>query len=116
MAEIEDHVMVYESTDGGSGDPRKTFWQFFVGPTAVSTDNPLHAETMRLAIETSSKVRVTFQEEAGKNVMSQARLAFQYVCNSRKIERCVPPEASDLPQEICETIRFAPCKPIEKRS
>jgi len=113
MANVEDYVTVYESTDGGSGDPRKTFWQFFVGATAVGTDNPLHAETMRLAIETSSKVSVTFKEETANHVMLQARLAFQYVCNSRKIERCVPPELSDSPQEICETIRFAPCKPIE---
>ena len=40
MADIEDYVTVYESTDGGTGDPRKTFWQFFVGATTVSTDNP----------------------------------------------------------------------------
>lgn len=106
MANVEGYVTVFESSDGGSGDPAKTFWQFFVGIQPVGTRNPLLAETMRLAVDTSNKVRVTFDPSAG-NTMSQARLAFEYVCNYRKIEKCEPP---GLPQEICETIRFAPCE------
>lgn len=35
MAYIEDYVTVFESSDGGSGDPAKTFWQFFVGTQPV---------------------------------------------------------------------------------
>jgi hypothetical protein len=105
MADIEDYVTVFESSDGGSGDPAKTFWQFFVGTQPVGTTNPLIAETMRLAINTSSKVRVTFDQQAG-NMMSQARIGFKYVCNSREINRCDPP---NLPQQICETLRYAPC-------
>ena len=31
MAQIEGHVSVYESSDGGTGDPAKTHWIFFVG-------------------------------------------------------------------------------------
>ena len=106
MADIEGYVTVFESSDGGSGDPAKTFWQFFVGTQPVSTENPLIAETMRLAVNTSSKVRVTFDQSAG-NKMSQARIEFKYVCNSREIQACEPPIA---PQRICETIRYVPCE------
>jgi hypothetical protein len=107
MAQIDDYIRVFESSDGGSGDPANTFWQFFVGAQAVTTKNSLLAETMQLAINTNSRVRVTFDPAAG-NRMSQARIEFQYVCNSRPIQRCEPP-APDSPQEICETIRYAPC-------
>jgi hypothetical protein len=108
MADIEDYVTVFESSDGGTGNAAKTFWQFFVGSQPVSTENPFIAETMRLAINTNSKVRVTFDPKAG-NTMSQARIEFKYACNSRKIQKCEPPNSSDSPQEICETIRYAPC-------
>ena len=110
MGTINDFVMVFEASDGGSGDPEKTFWQFLMGSgnLAVTTENPLLVETMRLAVETSSKVQVTFSDSS-PHVMSQARIEFRYVCNSRKIDRCVPGQP-DSPQEICETIRFAPCK------
>lgn len=106
MANVTGYVTVFESSDGGSGDPARTFWQFFVGTQAVTTSNPLLAETMRLAVETNSRVGVTFDPEAGKT-MSQARIEFTYVCSSRKLERCEPP---NVQQEICETIRYAPCK------
>lgn len=113
MGAIDDYVMVFESTDGGSGKPEKTFWQFLMGNGnfPVTTDNPLLAETMRLAVETSSKVRATYSDSS-PHVMSQARIEFQYVCHSRKIERCIPGQP-DSPKEICETIRFAPCKTDE---
>ena len=114
--DIEGYVTVFESSDGGSGQAADTFWQFFIGGQPenfidgqpVTTRNPLLAETIRLAVNTSSKVRVTFDPNRG-NVMSQARIAFKYVCNSRKIERCVPTIPED-PTKICETIRFAPCE------
>ncbi|HEY6232936.1 MAG TPA: hypothetical protein VIW64_16860 [Pyrinomonadaceae bacterium] len=108
MADIQDYVAVFESSDGGSGDPGKTFWQFFVGVQPVSTTNPLIAETMQLAIKTNSKVRVNYDPAAG-NTMSQARIEFKYVCNSRKIQKCEPPNSSDSTQEICETLRYGPC-------
>ena len=114
MAVVEDYIKVFEATDGGKGDPANTFWQFFVGAQAVTTKNPLLAETMQLAVNTQSKVRVTFDPADG-NTMAQARMEFSYVCNSRKIEKCepVPPDSQlppDSPSEICETIRYAPCR------
>jgi len=114
MADIEDYVTVFESSDGGTGEPAKTFWQYFVGAQPVSTKNALIAETMRLAINTNSKVRFIFDLAAG-NTMSQARIEFKYVCNSRKIQPCEPPNS---PQEICETIRYAPCHigPLPERT
>jgi hypothetical protein len=108
MADIEDYVTVYESSDGGTGNAVKTFWQFFVGSQPVSTENPLIAETMRLAINTNSKVRVSYDPAAG-NTMAQARIEFTYVCSYRKIQKCESPN-SDSPEEICETIRYAPCR------
>jgi hypothetical protein len=111
MAQVEDYIKVFEATDGGSGDPAKTFWQFFVGAQPVTTKNPLIAETMMLAVNTQSKVRVIFDPADG-NTMAQARMEFSYVCNSRKIEKCQPPDSpapDDSPAEICETIRYAPC-------
>lgn len=107
MLFIEDYVTVFESTDGGTGDPAKTFWQFFVGIQPVITKNPLIAETMQFAIKTSSKVRVSFDPAAG-NTMSQARIEFKYLCDSRKIQKCDP---NLLDGTICETRRFAPCEP-----
>lgn len=104
MANIEDYVTVFESSDGGTGNPVKTFWQFFVGAQAVNTENPFIAETMRLAVKTSSKVQVTFDEKT--HTMSQARIEFKYVCNSLEIQECEPPNSR---QKICETVRYAPC-------
>jgi hypothetical protein len=105
MPFVEDFVTVFESTDGGTGDPAKTFWQFFVGGQPVRTENPLIAETMQLAIKTSSKVRVAFDSAAG-NTMSQARIEFKYICDARKIQKCDP----NSPDEICESRRYAPCE------
>ena len=111
MATVDDFIKVFESSDGGSGDPAKTIWQFFVGAQPVTTNNPMLAETMQLAVNTQSRVRVTFDPAAG-NTMSQARIQFAYVCNSRPIQGCQPPDPLNgpQPQEICETIRFAPCR------
>ena len=74
-------VTVYESSDAGSGDPTKTFWQFFVdtargpgGTIAVRTRNVRLAETMRFAIETKSKVRVSYDDVSFE--MDQARIEF----------------------------------------
>ena len=51
MANIEDYVTVFESSDGGTGNAVKTFWQFFVGTQPITTENPLIAETMRLGFD-----------------------------------------------------------------
>ena len=77
MAMLEGRITVYESSDGGSGDFAKTHWQFFVdpgqAPVPVGTNNPALAETVRLAIASSSKVRVTFDEQ---HTLTQVRIAF----------------------------------------
>jgi hypothetical protein len=75
MAEVEDIVKVYESSDGGTGDPAKTVWQFFVGAQPTVTKNREIAETMRLAIRTNQKVKVTYDPAKG-NTISQARIEF----------------------------------------
>jgi hypothetical protein len=59
---VKGYITVYESSDGGTGDPAKTAWQFFVGNQPVTTENHFLAETVRLAVETSSEVQVTFDE------------------------------------------------------
>jgi hypothetical protein len=59
MATLKGRISVYESSDGGSGDPRRTTWQFFVGEQAVSTLNPDHAKTIQLALQKNSEVQVT---------------------------------------------------------
>jgi hypothetical protein len=113
MGSIEGYVTVFESSDGGTGDPLKTFWQFFVhvlggGTQQVTTENARLAETMRLAVETTSKVRVTYDDATAAKVMSQARVVFEYVCESVKIEGCGPvPE----PMTICMTKRYTKCQP-----
>ena len=113
MATIEDYVRVYESTDGGSGDPADTLWQFIVGKQAVVTENHHHAETIRLAIKTSSKVRVSYDEKDGNKIL-QVRMEFAYICESKKIEPC--DSAAGQPTTICETHRYAPCEPREPGS
>ena len=74
MAEAEDYIRVYESSDGGSGNPVKTFWQFFVGEIAVTTDNHFMAETIRLSIKTRRKVKVTYDDRT--KTISQVRIEF----------------------------------------
>jgi hypothetical protein len=116
MATVEGYVRVYEASDGGTGDPAKTVWQFFVDAQPVATKNHWLAETMRLAIETNSKVKVTYDPAVG-NTMSQARLEFAYVCEARKIEPCPPvpaqpqPPVPGQPRVVCQTTRYAPCDP-----
>jgi len=75
MAEIEGMVRVYESSDGGEGDPAKTTWQFFVDNKAVITTNRDMAETMRFAVLTYRLVRVTYDDQKN-NTISQVRLEF----------------------------------------
>jgi len=110
MGSIEGYVTVLESSDGGSGNPAKTFWQFFVhvlgGTTQqVTTENARLAETMRLAVETTSKVRVTYDDDT--KIMSQARVAFEYVCETVKMEGCGPVQE---PTIVCMTRRYTKCQ------
>ena len=109
MADLEGYVTIYESSDGGSGDPRDIIWQFFVGPEPVNTKNPYIAETMRLAISTNSQVRVT--HDPNNRTLSQARIRFKYICEALKIRVCKPDEPEPVEEEICETRRLAPCDP-----
>lgn len=86
MAQIEGYVTVYESSDGGTGDPAKTHWIFFVGGQALNTDNHWIAETMRLAVSMNSRVRVEYDPNAF--IASQARIEFQYICETRRYQPC----------------------------
>jgi methionine synthase II (cobalamin-independent) len=75
---VEGYVTVYESSDGGSGDPHETFWQFrvYASPEIqpfVTTRNHRLAETMRFAMDTKRKVKVTY-DAAAPYTMSQARI------------------------------------------
>jgi hypothetical protein len=87
MAQVEGNVTVFESSDGGTVDPAKTHWIFFVAGQGLNTDNHFIAETMRLAIETNNRVRVQF-DPAGSTV-TQARLEFDYVCETRRYVSCL---------------------------
>jgi hypothetical protein len=112
MANVLGYVTVYESSDGGSGDPNATFWQFFVDPgnaprQAVTTKNFRLAKTMALAIKTSSRVSVTY---GAKNEMEQVRIEFNYICELEQIRPC---SSSPEPQNVCLTRRYAPCTPDE---
>ena len=113
MATIDDFVTVYESSDGGSGNPAKTFWQFFVGKQPVTTENHQIAETIRLAIKTNNKVQVTFDENDG-NTISQVRMEFVYICEPRTVESCDPTPGP--PIKIHQTYRYTPFKPGSRRS
>ena len=86
-ADATGYVKVYESSDGGTGDPHKTTWQFFVDEQAVSTTNRYLAETVRLAVETSSQVRVTYDPQNG-NALFQVRIEFEYACETRRLVPC----------------------------
>src|SRR6516162_7983794 len=110
---IEGYVTVYETSDGGSEDPRRTVWQFFVDPgigarQAVITRNNWIAETMRLAVKTASRARVTFDDVT--HVMQQARIEFAYVCELTKV---IPCQGAPEPKPICVTRRYVECKPEE---
>jgi hypothetical protein len=64
-------ISVYESADGGSGNPVKTFWNISVGGTSYKTDNFQLAETARLAILTNSKITVIAD---GNHKLSEIRI------------------------------------------
>ncbi|MBT8079180.1 MAG: hypothetical protein KJO31_11440 [Gammaproteobacteria bacterium] len=110
MAEIEGYVTVYESSDGATGDPDQTIWQFFVYDgiknTPVRTKNVRLARTMRLAIETNREVKVIYDEM--ESTMSQARIEYEYICESQKVYLC---DSNGTEKEICQTRRLSRCKP-----
>jgi len=105
------YVTVFETSDGGTGDPLDTLWQFFVDNQPVTTKNERHAETARLAIKTATRVQVTYDSGSG-NTISQIRMEFRYVCTEELIRDChnspPPPEGS---RYICETKRYSRCHP-----
>ena len=115
MGTILGYVTVFESTDAGTGDPHQTTWQFHVDPgnavkKAVITRNARLADTMRFAVEQDSRVQVTYVD--GTDVMVQARLEFNYLCEELRMQLCpglgepVEPE----PKTVCVTRRFSPCR------
>jgi hypothetical protein len=83
---VTGHVTVYESSDGGTGDPAKTLWQFFVDNHPVTTENHFLAQTIRVAIGTNSQVQVTFDDMTKK--LSQVRIEFKYCCETRRLAEC----------------------------
>jgi hypothetical protein len=107
MPQIEGCVTVYESADGGSGNPVKTFWQYCVENgkerIPVTTENFHLAETTRLAIETSCQVRVSYNDQ----IMSQARLEYKYICEYHKVSE-YGPNGNPVDKEICDARRLAP--------
>jgi len=112
MGSIEGYVTVFESSDGGTGDPDKTLWQFFIDPgnaprEAVTTKNRQLAETIRFAVETNNRVRVSYDD--GAHTMTQARIEFRYICESLKIEPCTPPPAGET--MVCATQKYSACNP-----
>lgn len=114
MANATGYIKVFEASDGGTGDPLKTFWQFFVDAQPVTTKNEKLAETAKLAVITASRVNVTY--DLADNAISQIRMEFQYVCNAELIRDCHPPtnpQPPDGTRYVCATKRFAPCRPGE---
>jgi hypothetical protein len=87
--EVTGKVVVYESSDGGTGDQRRTVWQFHIHTkgnipepptkTAVITNNPFFAETMRFALEIDKEVRVSYNDSDNSNVVVQVRIEIQSV-------------------------------------
>jgi hypothetical protein len=87
--EVTGKVVVYESSDGGTGDPRRTFWQFHIyskgdtptppSKTAVTTNNPFFAETIRLALQIDKEVQVSYNVNDNNNVTTQVRIEIQLV-------------------------------------
>jgi hypothetical protein len=113
MATIDGYIRVFEASDGGTGDPVKTIWQFFVDNQPVTTTNPRLADTATLAVTTASKVRVTYDEN-NSNTISQIRMEFSYVCTSEPVHDCnIKPVEPPPPgtKYVCETKRYAPCEP-----
>ena len=111
MAQAKGYITVFEASDGGTGNPCRTLWQFFVCSStdrqAVRTENHWIAETALLAIKTNALVQVEY--DATSSVVSQVRMTFDYVCESSEVEPCAPPESE--PKVICETRRYTSCKP-----
>ncbi len=66
---------------------------------------------MRLAVETSSRVRVSYDD--GTQEMAQARIEFTYLCEWVRIEPCGTGPGPGEPKHICMTKRYMPCKPAD---
>jgi hypothetical protein len=72
--DVAGKITVYECSDGGTGDPAKTTWQFFVGEKAVITKSHFLAEAVRLALHMGRDVKV--QVVSGtNNTLTQVRIA-----------------------------------------
>jgi hypothetical protein len=113
MATARGYINVFEASDGGTGDPLNTVWQFFVGAQPVTTKNERLAETAQLAVTTASRVDVTYDPVNG-NALSQIRMEFKYVCAAELINDCNHPANPQPPagtHYVCETKRYSPCKP-----
>jgi len=105
MPQIVDYVTSYSS----SASPGGITWKFTVGPETLFTGQPEHAATMRLAIQTASRVQVNY--DPGYNVMTSAKAKFQYTCHERKIVACASGEEKHGKETVlCETLRRAPCE------
>src|SRR4029078_9837535 len=115
MATARGYIKVFEASDGGTGDPLNTVWQFFVDAQPVTTKNERLAQTAKLSVITTRPVDVTY-DPASSNTISQIRMEFQYVCTAELIRDChhpTNPPPPDGTRYVCETKRFAPCSPVE---
>jgi hypothetical protein len=104
------YVCKFETTDEGGGVTR---WNFFIGGQPVLTRNASVTDTIRLAIETATRVTVTYDHDDA-NAIVQVQMVFRYVCESRQIKPCpgVPGQQTDY---VCETHRYDACDPERVR-
>jgi len=110
MAIAEGYVTVFEATDVKGS----TTWQVFIDDgvaprQAVITTNERLAETLQLAIKTNSIVKVSYDDLS--HVMSQVRIAFNYVCEMIRVTPCGPVGANPEPQTLCVTRKYSRCDP-----
>ena len=93
---IEGYVTVFEFTTAGA------LWQVFIDGTPLTTTDENAAETLRLAIATSSRVRVSYDDV---RAITQVRIQFCYRCESHAFTSC-----DGAPRTACETHRVSPCR------
>lgn len=113
MPTVDGYIKVFEASDGGTGNPLNTVWQFFVDLQPVTTKNERLAETAKLAVTTASRVRVTY-DPANGNTISQIRIEFSYICTAELVQDCNSTlQPAPGTRYVCETKRFAPCEPSQ---
>lgn len=107
MGQVIGYVNLYETADGGKGIDN-TIWTAKIGTQMLFTTNPHHAETLKCAIHTASKVFVDFIEEyLDFGSIRMVRLHYDYLCEERTVTLCK--DGKGIEATLCETLRRAPC-------